>query len=272
MATLQDYYNIGDTSNLGCGTYSYWGTVFTANQDYDLESVKVLLARIGSSIGDVYLQVMSAPGGRPDPGWNVLASATIDGDAFSTSPVWETFTFGSPISLTSGTQYCIMVLRENDVGTVNWRGDSSGEYAGGNSGRASGTETWQVFGSYDMMFETWSAPSNTVEIEGSIDAVSAIADSALDLNPVDLAGTIAGASTFVATLNDVTIMVEGSIPGVSAIADSTLFISTIHMPAGSFAGTSTMAGTVEKIFEVVDRTTYERLVAFANNTLFYEDI
>ena len=61
------------------------------------------------------------------PAWPPLASAT---PTLSSTPGWEYFILPSPINVVAGTKYAILVFT-NDPYILNWAGDCSNSYPGG---------------------------------------------------------------------------------------------------------------------------------------------
>jgi len=113
-------------------------------------------------INDVMCSIRSTAGGYPvGPD---LASATLDGNSFSTSPGnWEEWVFDTPYQLESGTKYAI-VCRCPDCNTwvngARWRMDYNG--ATYNNGELCESITsgasWlcpAYGGATDMMFENY---------------------------------------------------------------------------------------------------------------------
>ncbi len=93
-------------------------------------------------IGTCVAQIVAVSGGVPDH-TDVLGATTFDGDTLSfnntsgwTACPWFTITFGTPVSLTAGVTYAIILkaLNTSDGShEVHWTQTTLGTYAGGNS-------------------------------------------------------------------------------------------------------------------------------------------
>lgn len=176
MATLRDYYNIGDNSSSIFGELAgTWkaGQSFTASVSYDIVSVKLKLYRVGTP-GTITIELY-AEDGSDFPTGIALTSGTTNGNTLTTNSAgeWREITFGSPYSLVSGTKY-VIVASASGWG-VYWRSDTAdATYAGGKAiyyNRVSWSELGS--GGTDFMFENWDnytflppvpTPTNTLNI------------------------------------------------------------------------------------------------------------
>jgi hypothetical protein len=127
-APVQDQANTSTGSSYAGGTMAQ---TFTAGMTGDLTSVRLYL-----SSGNAESQTVSIEGvdGSSNPDGNVLASASASiADTGVGNPAWVDFTFGTPASVTSGTQYAIVMTTVN----VQWYGTAE-NYAGGGAAASAG--------------------------------------------------------------------------------------------------------------------------------------
>jgi hypothetical protein len=165
VSELKDYYNEGDTFEVTAFSNGWQSQIFTASDDYDAASVKLLIYRVGSP-GTVTVSLRATMDDCIPTGSD-LASGTINGNDLSTdtSGEWVEITFSEPLSLVSGTHYAIVVKAEgaDPSNAVKWRSDSSGDYDGGNAANYDGFE-WIPDPDYDHMFEVYAGESAPTEI------------------------------------------------------------------------------------------------------------
>ncbi len=161
MATLQQYYNTGDNSDIfGMSNAGYWvGQQFTPAEDFKIYSAKFKMFRTITP-GTMNVQI-KAVDGSGHPTGTVLASGSIDADTFGQSSpgAWHEITLSPTAELSNGIQY-VVIVNAPDITTgdkVTFRGDtSSPTYTGGamidslNDG-----STWTVSATRDLMFEIW---------------------------------------------------------------------------------------------------------------------
>jgi len=158
MSVLQDYYNTGDDSSISVNTNNrYYGESFTANQNYDITSVKFLCTRIGTP-GNITITLVATSAGLPT---DTLASVTVASSVVAEgSPAWVKFTFDSSYSLISGTKYgvymqCATADSSNRISLQ--RDVSSPTYTGGILiASTDGGNSWAEVSGQDMLFETYS--------------------------------------------------------------------------------------------------------------------
>ena len=236
-AELQESYNTGDDGYVSIDQGHWESQTFTAGSDYDISSVKLLLYRtVTYSPGTVYVTIRAtAPSGAGRaPTGSDLASGTTDGSTLTTNEAgeWREITFGSPLSLTNGVEYAIVVVCDNAANfALKWRGKSTGAYANGNRASSSDGSSWTE-STRDNMFETWGDASVTYsELSGTITAVSVVEDATLD--------TIAFSS------------LSGTIAATSVVGNASL---------GQVA------------VSLAESVVYTRLVAVGNDRFYYEDI
>lgn len=202
---IADYYKTGDDSQ-GLARGVTWLTqTFQASDSYSMSGVKLKLWRVGLP-GTVTVSIRATAAGEPTGG--NLASGTMDGDILSaTSPgSWQEITFTSPIVLTSGTTYAIVVrATSGDLSnSVYWREDaSSPSYASGSiGGSVDSGSTWTMYASSDFMFEAVEEDGNTRTITLTASApvfdsdhVGALFKLLLPMSPSHISGNASSADT-----------------------------------------------------------------------------
>jgi hypothetical protein len=159
MGTLQDYYDTGDDSTLGSSN-TYWiAQTFTAGANYNINSVAFLLYKHSSlSPGTITISIKAVNGdGKPTGG--DLTSGTTDGDTLTTDTggEWREITFSAVYSLSSGTQYAI-VLRCSGSGNYPFysRRQYPTDYEGGQQGTSTNSgSTWGMTPYRTLMFRTY---------------------------------------------------------------------------------------------------------------------
>jgi len=89
-----------------------------------IQNVEFCLYNSGSPTGDVIMSIQGDSGGNPDG--STIASATLNATSFDSSHVRRTFSLASPLSMTSSTDYWIVITRSTmDGGGVVPCGDAS---------------------------------------------------------------------------------------------------------------------------------------------------
>ena len=212
---LQDYYNTGDDSNVSIDTTHWEAQTFQASSNYNLTSVKLLLYRHADHSPGTITVSIRAVSGVPQtsvPTDGDLESGTTVGSSLTTNSVgeWREITMDSPLSLTSGTYYAVVVICE-DVGhfALKWRGKSAGNYATGN--RASSTDGSSWSGSArDNMFEIHGESVSYSELSGTIAGVGAMSGNLSTTAISLLSGTIIGTSAMSGNLGSVNVGVTES--------------------------------------------------------------
>jgi hypothetical protein len=156
MATLYEYYNSGDDSNIGFYGAYWFAQTFTPEEAHKITSVKLKLFRLGSP-GTITVSIRATDGSGHPTGWD-LCSGTIDGNTLTTSAIgaWYEITLGDGYDLAASTKYAIIVRATSGNGSnkLYWRYDgSSPTYTGGNYEVYIGG--WSGDTAKDLMFEDW---------------------------------------------------------------------------------------------------------------------
>lgn len=153
----------------GDGQYNAGGVnwiaqTFTASDNYSIDSVRIkLIRKIGEYPGTVTVGIRATSASKPT-GVD-LASGTLDGDILpeatrgSESSEWREIVLSSPVSLTSGTEYAIVVraTAATDTDQLNWAIVASGGYTGGAANTSTNSGVGWTIQAADMMFETYIA-------------------------------------------------------------------------------------------------------------------
>jgi len=274
---LKDYYNTGSTTGIASKNTIWLAQTFTAGSTYQITSVKLLLYRSAAQApGTVTVSIRAVSSSPYPPVTPDLTSGTTDGNTLTTNTAgeWREITFSTPITITSGVRYAI-VLRCTGTGTnpLYWRVHTissvypNGDYCRNTTSGADGL--WSVFSGYDAMFETWGAAVSIVSLIGSIDVLSGTGG---ELNGIFGFGlcNIAIQSSSSGLLNLLT-SCKGSI---SSLLSMTGKLGNVWVLAGSVAIESSVSGVLGLVNIIRTSTikTYRRLTVVGNNQFWYEDI
>lgn len=160
MATKFEYYNTGEDFSFEVQTTVWDAQTFTPSASHTITSVKLLVGRLGASLGTVIVSIRAVDGsGHPTGG--DLCSGTTDGDTIVADPAteWREITFSTGHALAAGTVYSIVVRAPDaTLGSILywWADSSSPSYAGGNlEDSVDSGVNWDTYTAYDLMFEDW---------------------------------------------------------------------------------------------------------------------
>lgn len=141
--------------------YDYAQT-FTPAISHYLEKIELLFYRVGT-VNDVTIEIRATSAGKP-LGTNAaygeaLATKTVDvsGITTDTAGEWVAFTLGTPISLTAGVMYAIVVYSDiyNATNKVGWKADlTEAAYTGGTRCKYT-TFDWVLYTDDDLAFRDW---------------------------------------------------------------------------------------------------------------------
>jgi hypothetical protein len=170
---LQDYYNSAQDGYNNIFEDQTIAQTFTANADYSISSVKLLLDRY-STVTSVTVSIQETTAGAPNG--SVLATKTITGSTVQLTPTLIEFIFAAAVALTMGTVYAIVltVVTTNN-GEIDWYYSlQDGGYAGGSKWYYD-TDAWYADTEVDYIFETYGeGGSNYVDLEGTVAGIGAI--------------------------------------------------------------------------------------------------
>lgn len=147
---LQDSYTSGDDGQETISGSAFAAQIFTASSTYDLSSVELYVNKNGAG-GSIDVIIFPVSGGEPSLGGGSVSSGSFDSSGLAGN-TWQAVAM-SAASLSSGTQYAIVVSADND-GCV-WRRDgSSPTYAGGYASlSADGGSNWTNDTGKDFLFK-----------------------------------------------------------------------------------------------------------------------
>jgi hypothetical protein len=162
---LRDHYAINDSHYTQMYGDIWNSQGFVPSIDYTLTAIKLLMYRVGSP-GDLIVSIQGTDGaGEPDG--TDLCSETIDADLLETTEAWRYINFSSPIAVTAGTEYCIVLRALSGDGSndVRWRIDTAGSYytSGDRWYTSDGGVIWNQSAGAAQMFETYSEDSTIEE-------------------------------------------------------------------------------------------------------------
>ena len=214
MATLQETYYTGGSSVYNTQS-PYWCTqIFQAGSNYELSSVKLQLKRAASAPGTITISIRAVTGTPQTalPTGSDLASGTTNGDTLTQDIAGEKreITLSSPLSLTSGTYYAIVLKGPTAPAIVSWIFNTNGTYADGNYATSSNSGgAWAADATNDFMFETWGSSTTYSELAGNCAGVGGgSADLAVSIYSA-LAGTCAAVGGGSAELGSTLVYTSG---------------------------------------------------------------
>jgi hypothetical protein len=158
---VQDNYETGGDAWRSDNGGTYWSAqTFTPSSNYNVTSIEVFMYRESALTPTTVTAAIRATSAGEPTGAN-LASGSIAGSTLTTSSsgAWNDITLSSPYSLSSGTQYAVVVYGSN--GVFYHRYDSGGAtYSGGTFlwSDDSGA-TWTNNADMDGYFRTNGTPS-----------------------------------------------------------------------------------------------------------------
>ena len=161
MATLYEYYNIGDNT-VGYIYSSGWkAQTFTPSTAHKITSVKLLVYRYGLP-GIVTVSIRATDGDGHPTGGDLCVGTTNGNTLPIGSPYeWREITLGDGYDLDADTQYAIVVraLSGTVLHYLLWRRDMTDPtYAGGAVERSDNAGAdWETWPGSDAMFEDWGA-------------------------------------------------------------------------------------------------------------------
>jgi len=171
---IADQFSSGADNAIG-GTSTTWlaQTFTTDGIGYTILGVRVMLYRT-STIGTITVAIKATDVNGHPTGAD-LVSATIDGsitDAIQTENSGDFYDlmFAAGYALTPSTKYAIVVAVSS--GTIYWRYNSSGSYAGGNREHSTNSGgNWTAYLAHDYMFQTIKTEMGDVEPFPTVPAV-----------------------------------------------------------------------------------------------------
>jgi hypothetical protein len=171
---IADEFSTGADNAIG-GTSTTWlaQTFTTDGIGYTILGIRVMLYRT-STIGTITVSIRNTDVNGHPTGVD-LVSATIDGsiaEAIQTESSGEFYDllFASGYALLPLTKYAIVVRVSS--GTIYWRYNSAGSYAGGNREHSTNSgSSWTAYAAHDYMFQTIKTEMGDVEPFPSVPAV-----------------------------------------------------------------------------------------------------
>src|SRR6266516_2873743 len=173
-AVDQQQTNTGNTQAASVSTVFWTGNSFTPAVSGRMTRLDVNLFYSSGIAGDIIVQIRTVSGGLPTS--TVLGQpATITGSTAINGFV--TATFGSPATLTAGTQYCYILHTVSGVYGHRRRSNGAADYTGGTEIQSSSADAGYGTVASDCAFQTYMTPT-TYQTSGNL--VSSLKDS----NPV----------------------------------------------------------------------------------------
>ena len=124
---------------------------FTAGMTGQIDQLSLFLGQQFAAGGGA-IQIQSVAAGQPSG--TSLGATTYSGFI---PAGWRDYPFGAAVSVTTGTQYAIVVIPNSASGNTTWVSSKTDVYAGGQAWSGTqGTGTWSGL-AMDFEFETWVA-------------------------------------------------------------------------------------------------------------------
>lgn len=132
---------------------------FTPSENITVTKAEVFIKRATADPSDIFIELRSLT-----PRGVILATSnTVDSATLSSSLSWTTFTFQTPVNLSSGTIYYLRLRSIPDsvvpfsgaVGTIHWGYQFPGTYSGGTAYRFVTNSSDQILSSYDFSFRVY---------------------------------------------------------------------------------------------------------------------
>lgn len=131
---------------------------FTPTSNFSISKVELELRKVNSPTGNIWVEIWS-DNGSDDPNAQIGDdSSTIAASSLSTSDNYESFTFGTPISLTSGTKYWIVLTSDrslDDTNIVELAGNVGSETTKGHY-HTTPNNVWNNWGDVNFNYKTYS--------------------------------------------------------------------------------------------------------------------
>jgi hypothetical protein len=128
------------------------GQVVTPGLSGQLTDVEVNLVKLGRAPGGVTVSIRNVSAGLPTG--SDLAAVFIPDSSIGTVASWIPVNFSTPVTITAGTPFAIVVSDANNANEYFWRLQSPGTYAGGEGSRT--IPSWTLFSpSDDFNFRTY---------------------------------------------------------------------------------------------------------------------
>lgn len=274
---LRDYYNTGDDNSQGVSAIYRSAQTFTPSASYQLQSVKLLLhhGATYTDPGDITVRIYGTADGVPTGSHLATVTQSSSGLTGDSAGEWVEFTFSSPVSVSSGVMYAIVVFCESlDTYALYWRRDvTAPEYAGGTQCVSSDSGgSWTVRSGFDFMFETYDVASPYIDMGGEIAGLGGLAAELHVGTPELVGGGIAGLGGLAAGLRVETPELVGGGLGGSTLLSGGLTIYDSPPLAGEIVGAVDLSGELELLANWVPEKyqPQHRLVAFGNDTVYYE--
>jgi len=158
---LQESYSGTANYTVSTSSTSWYGQSFTTLSSYSATSVKLLMYKFGTP-GIVTVSIYASSAGKPTG--NSLATGTTDGDTLTTNSAgeWREITFSAPYSLSNATMYCIVVSTTPSGGNgVAIKGRNSAPLYSGGTGLWSNDagSSWSILSGVDLFFEMYGGVS-----------------------------------------------------------------------------------------------------------------
>lgn len=131
---VYESYTSGSDSQIGVYASQKCAQTFTPSSSHSIDYISLNMYREGT-VGTIYAEVWNTSAGVPTSKIGVTSDGVPLSQLGTDNNSWITFSFSSPISVVSGTQYAIVIYGTGFDGSNRpfWREDAtSPTYSGGN--------------------------------------------------------------------------------------------------------------------------------------------
>jgi len=200
--SLMDHYTVSDgasaTSYRTAYTADYWtAQTFTPSENYSLTSVKLLVGWHNLSTDTATARIFATADTQPTG--EALGTAMADETPWTdyTDPAYQELIFSSPVELTAGTLYAIVLAGYDNTidNRIHWiLDDSPGIYTGGHGWETNNAgSSWTAHTGEDFLFETYGigGGGESTTTPPVVTATSTTADLLLAANAITLHNVIA---------------------------------------------------------------------------------
>jgi hypothetical protein len=149
----------------GRATWQYWAQSFVPASSWSTNDAWFYLIKIGTPVFNLYAAIYSNSGGSPNANLGSSAAVAIAGLP-TKNPEWFKFVWSSPVALTSGTTYWLVLWDDGAhpaYDTYRFVTDQLGLFTGGIIKYWDGG-AWNTYGAYDMQFRLAGTVETTSQI------------------------------------------------------------------------------------------------------------
>lgn len=136
---------------------NWYGQSFTTGSRVVIDEVELYLNKIGSPAGNATVEIRATSSGLPTG--SSLTTTSITASTVGVSEAWVSFSFSSPLSLSSNTQYAIVFSvpsGANASNCIQWNRSSTDVFAGGQRVNSTNSgSSWTASSTIDFDFRVY---------------------------------------------------------------------------------------------------------------------